>query len=369
MESSSSVGEHVAHIQDAVRTHAKLRPVGGGSKPALSSRANLELKNVSGVLEYDPLEYTFTALAGTTLKEVEALLAAENQYLPFDPPLADKGATLGGTVAAGLSGPGRWRYGGVRDFLLGVRFVAGTGELVTGGGKVVKNAAGFDFPKLMVGALGRFGVMVELTFKVFPRPEAYATLAVDLGGLDAAVLTMQRLAVAGFELTCLDLKPPSQLTLRVGGTAAALPKRLERLQAFIGRAGEVSTNEADEAVWREARAFPWLSAEHSLVKIPLNPSKLGALETALEKLATPLPRRYSVGGNVLWLGWPDESGEQGLEALLNGLELSALALTGSWRTPLLGRQVGRAFGARVSSVLDPDGKFSLSSVSGLREQT
>ena len=364
MESSSSVSEHVARIQDAVRSSA-IRPVGGGSKPALSRGGNLELKNVLGVLEYDPLEYTFTALAGTTLKEVGALLAAENQYLPFDPPLADKGATLGGTVAAGLSGPGRWRYGGVRDFLLGVRFVAGTGEFVTGGGKVVKNAAGFDFPKLMVGALGQFGVMVELTFKVFPRPEAYATLAVDLGSLDAAVVTMQRLAVAGFELTCLDLEPPSRLTLRVGGTAAALPKRLERLQTFIGRAGEVSTNEADEAVWREARAFSWLPAEHSLVKIPLNPSKLGALEAALEKLATPLPRRYSVGGNVLWLGWPDEAGEQGLETLLNGLELSALALTGSWRTPLLGRQVGQAFGARVSSVLDPDGKFSFPDASAV----
>ena len=260
MVSSSRVGEHVARLQNAVRSSA-IRPVGGGSKPALSSGGNLELKNLTGVLEYDPLEYTFTALAGTPLQEVEQLLAAENQYLPFDPPLADKGATLGGTVAAGLSGPGRWRYGGVRDFLLGVRFVAGTGEFVTGGGKVVKNAAGFDFPKLMVGALGRFGIMVELTFKVFPRPEAYATLTVDMVGLDAAIVTVQRLAVSGFELTCLDLEPPARLTLRVGGTATALQKRLERLQSFTGREGEISTGEADEAVWRAARAFSWLPAE------------------------------------------------------------------------------------------------------------
>ncbi len=357
MVSSSSVGEHVARIQDAVRSSDKLRPVGGLSKPALSSGANLNLSDLTGVLEYDPLEYTFTALAGTPLKEVERLLAAENQYLPFDPPLADKGATLGGTVAAGLSGPGRWRYGGVRDFLLGVRFVSGTGEFVTGGGKVVKNAAGFDFPKLMVGALGQFGVMVELTFKVFPRPEAYATLTVDMGGLDAAVVAVQRLAVSGFELTCLDLEPPARLTLRVGGTATALQKRLERLQNFVDREGEIFTGKADEALWREARAFDWLPAERSLVKVPLNPNKLSGLEAAFEK-ETPTSRRYSLGGNVLWLGWPVELGEQRLETLLNGFALSALALTGSWQTPLLGKRPGQVFAVRISSVLDPDGKFA-----------
>ncbi|CAN5800163.1 FAD-binding protein [soil metagenome] len=358
MVSAAQVGEHVARIQEAVRSSAKLRPVGGGSKPALSSGGSLELSQVTGVLEYDPLEYTFTALAGTPLQEVEALLAAENQYLPFDPPLATEGATLGGTVAAGLSGPGRFRYGSVRDFLLGVRFVSGTGEFVMGGGKVVKNAAGFDFPKLMVGALGQFGVMVELTFKVFPRPETYATLMVDMGTLNAALTTMQKLALAHFELTCLDLEPPSRLTLRVGGTAAALHKRLERLQTFMDRDGEIFTGEADETVWREARAFAWLPAEHSLVKVPLSPRKLIELEAVLAKLEPSPPRRYSVGGNVLWLGWPDDLGKAGLETLLNTHELSALALTGSWQKPLLGKQVGQAFAARVSSVLDPDDKFT-----------
>ena len=362
-----------------MRSSSTLRPVGGGSKPALSRGGNLDLSEVSGVLEYDPLEYTFTALAGTPLQEVEALLARENQYLPFDPPLAEKGATLGGTVAAGLSGPGRFRYGGVRDFLLGVRFVSGTGEFVTGGGKVVKNAAGFDFPKLMVGSLGQFGVMVELTFKVFPRPEAYATLTLEMKGLAATLTALQRLAMSPFELTCLDLEPPSRLTLRVGGTAAALPKRLERLQTFIGSEGEVSTGEADEALWRAARGFAWLPSDHSLAKAPLSPNKLRALEHELSKLEhelsklehelskleTPLPRHYSVGGNVLWLGWPTELGEDRLETLLNDLELSALALTGAWRTPLLGRQTGQAFAARISSVLDPETKFSFLNASAI----
>ena len=91
----------------------------------------------------------------------------------------DAGATLGGTVAAGVSGPGRFRFGGVRDFILGVRFVDGQGRLLRMGGKVVKNCAGFDLPKFFVGSLGRFGVLAEVTFKVFPAPASRLTLKLD----------------------------------------------------------------------------------------------------------------------------------------------------------------------------------------------
>ncbi len=348
--------EHTQRIQEVVRSGSSLRSVGGGSKPALSKGGNLNLSGLSGVLEYEPSEYTFTALAGTPLHEVETLLREHGQYLPFDPPFAGAGATLGGTVAAGLSGPGRFRYGGVRDFLLGVTFVSGEGKLVTGGGKVVKNAAGFDFPKLMVGSLGAFGVLVELTFKVFPRPEAYATLDVDMGSLEDAVNAVQKLAVSPFEPACLDFEPSRRLLVRIGGTAAALGERLGRVQALIGRDGEVLEGDADEAVWREAREFDWVPEGHNLVKIPLNPQRVRGLERALPPYDA--PRRYSVGGNVLWLAWPEGVGERALVALLDSLNLSALALTGTWETPLLGVKKN-AFMERIVSVLDPEGKFAL----------
>ncbi|MCB0114754.1 MAG: FAD-binding protein, partial [Caldilineaceae bacterium] len=155
LENTTIKVESVAEIQDAVRSHDRVEVGGGGSKPVLSTQhtdaALLDLAALRGVTVYDPGEFTFTARAGTPLSEVQVMLAEKGQYLPFDPPLAEDGATLGGTVAAGLSGPGRLRYGGVRDFLIGVRFVDGRGEEVRGGGNVVKNAAGFDFPKLMVG--------------------------------------------------------------------------------------------------------------------------------------------------------------------------------------------------------------------------
>jgi FAD/FMN-containing dehydrogenase len=100
--------------------------------------------------------------------------------------LVDSGATLGGTVAAGLSGAGRFRFGGLRDFILGVRFVDGTGRVLRMGGKVVKDAAGFDLPKFFVGSLGRFGVLAQITFKVFPRPASTMTLRLSAATLEDA---------------------------------------------------------------------------------------------------------------------------------------------------------------------------------------
>ena len=350
--------EIIEQIQEAVR-QGPVRVRGGGSKTALSHGTNLELNDVSGVLEYNPQEYTFTALAGTPVTEIAELLAAEGQYLPFDPPFADAGATLGGTVAAGLSGPGRFRYGGVRDFILGVTFVNGLGEVVRGGGKVVKNAAGFDFPKLMVGSLGRFGVMCELTFKVFPAPESYATLQLEADDFGEAVTLMQKLAGSGFEAWGLELHPPNKLLARFGGLAEALPGRLERVQTFLDRAGEVVTGEPEAELWREMNRFAWVPAGHALVKVAHSPGRVGALEQTLAPY--PLPHRYGVGGNVLYLAWP-EAERTSLDTLLKKQNLSGLALTGTWAEPQLGVRVGGAFLERVTQVFDPDGVFARNEV-------
>ena len=346
--------EIIEQIQEAVR-QGPVCVRGGGSKTALSHGANLELKDAAGVLEYDPQEYTFTALAGTPITEITELLAAEGQYLPFDPPFADTGATLGGTVAAGLSGPGRFRYGGVRDFILGVTFVNGLGEVVRGGGKVVKNAAGFDFPKLMVGSLGQFGVMVELTFKVFPAPQSYATLQLEADDFAEAVTLMQKLAGSGFEAWGLELHPPNKLLARFGGLVEALPGRLARVQTFLGQIGEVITDEKEVELWRDVNRFEWVPAGHALVKVAHSPGRVGGLEQALAPY--PLPHRYGVGGNVLYLAWP-EAERISLDALLKVQNLSGLALTGPWTEPQLGVQVGGAFLERVTRVFDPNGVFA-----------
>lgn len=337
-------------IQSAVKTKDRVRPAAGGTKPALSGWSNLDIKPLAGILEYNPQEYTFTALAGTPLKLVQETLASHGQQLPFDPPLVEAGATLGGTVAAGLSGPGRFRYGGVRDFLLGVKFVSGEGHLVTGGGKVVKNAAGFDFPKLMVGSLGRFGIMVELSFKVFPKPETHKTIKLHYDSFEEANQAMQVVAQSGAEVTCLDILPPATLLIRLGGLAEAMDKRINSLQGLT-QAAEVI--EDDEALWRDLREFRDFS--HTLIKVPLNPGQVLSLEKTLA--AYGVTRHYSVGANVAYLSW--SASEDTLSQLLGGMQLSGLVLRGAFSQPIIGKQPDWTFASRILQVLDPQGKFSL----------
>jgi len=347
----------IEQLQEAVRQSDRVRVCGRSTKPALSAGATHSVENLSGVLQYEPSEYTFTALAGTPLQQIAAMLAENGQYLPFDPPLVEAGATLAGTVAAGLSGPGRFRYGGVRDFLLGVRFVNGEGDVVFGGGKVVKNAAGFDLPKLMVGSLGRFGILAELTFKVFPRPQQYASARVDCGDLPSAFNLMTRLATAPAELACLDLVPPSQLWLRVGGLPEALDARIGRLQQVIGANASWLRDRDDADTWRDAREFAWVPDQHDLLKIPLTSGQLTQVESEVESLQEIPARRYSVGGNLFWLTWKRTTDRGPLLRLLQNIGRSALPLTGSWDAIPLASQRRVAFAERIVSVLDPQGKF------------
>ncbi len=343
-------------VAAAIESGARLLPRGGGSKTALSTPADgastLDLSDLSGVLEYLPEEYTFTALAGTPVKDVAALLAEKSQYLPFDPLLAERGATLGGSVAAGANGPGRQRYGGARDFLLAVRFVDGEGHLVRGGAKVVKNSAGFDLPKLMVGSLGRLGVLVELTFKVFPAPEAYATLAVSYPNLDAALKDVIRLSQSPLELHALDLEPAEtgwRLWLRLGGLADALPARIERLRAFLSPApAEIS----DDHAWETVKRLDWVPEGWALIKIPLTPKRIPALEARLQEIEN--HRRYSAGCNVAWLACPALID---LDPLLTGLNLSGLVLLGPPGKARLGIDPGAPFARRIKQALDPNRRF------------
>lgn len=345
-----------ALVAASIETGSRLLPRGGGTKTALSTLADgdsiLDLSSLSGVLEYQPEEYTFTALAGTRVKNVAALLAEKGQYLPFDPLLAERGATLGGSVAAGANGPGRQRYGGARDFLLAIQFVDGHGSLVRGGAKVVKNAAGFDLPKLMVGSLGRLGVLVELTFKVFPAPEAYATLALSYPSLDAALKDVVRLSLSPLELHALDLEPAEKgwrLWIRLGGLAEALPARIERIRKFLSAPAE----SMDDHLWQNVKELDWAPQGWSLIKIPLTPKRIPTLEARLQEIET--RRRYSAGGNVCWLASP--AALSGLDALLTDLDLSGLVLLGPAGKARLGIHPGAPFARRIKQALDPDARF------------
>jgi glycolate oxidase FAD binding subunit len=345
----------IQELQDAVKQHPLVRVRGGGTKPTLSTpregETSIDLTAIAGMLEYEPGEFVFTALAGTRVAEVQAQLAAHGQYLPFDPLFVDQGATLGGTVASGANGPGRYRYGGVRDFLLGVKFINGQGEIVRAGGKVVKNSAGFDIPKLMVGSLGQYGALIELSFKVFPKPEAYTTLRLECSTLDAAIDVIQRLYTSPLEIDSFDLEIADRpiIWLRLAGLRSALPARIDRVRNVIG-GGDVIAG--DEVLWSDVRKVTWQPKDWMLIKVPITPKRIPAFE---QTLPAGIMRRYSSGGQVAWLATPDQPAQ--FDRILCDQGLSGLVMIGPADQARLGVRRGDSFARRVKSALDPNQRF------------
>ena len=296
----------LAELAAAVGSAPRVIPVGAGTKPRLSEVpggvGRISTAKLAGIVEYEPSEFTFTAQAGTPLREIVAALGERGQYLPFDPMLAAAGATLGGTVAAGLSGPGRWRFGGLRDFILGVRFVDGEGRVLRMGGKVVKNAAGFDLPKFFVGSAGRFGVLAEISFKVFPRPLALHTLRLE--AKDDAVKVRILTACAGtrWELDALDaaVHEPA-VYARLGGPPEAIAALArEVLARFPG----VMLTEDEAAVWwRAVVEFGWAHAGGTLAKVALTPLQVPEFATWV-RAQTEAQGWISAGGNVGYVSLP-----------------------------------------------------------------
>ena len=327
-----------AELADAVRSAPRVLAVGARTKPRLSEVdadvVLLSTRGLRGIVEYDASEFTFTALAGTPLREIAAALAERGQYLPFDPPLVESGATLGGTVAAGLSGPGRFRYGGLRDFILGVRFVDGLGRLLRLGGKVVKNAAGFDVPKFMVGSLGRFGVLAEVTFKVFPCPPAALTLRLPVERVSAALPILTAAAGARWEIDALDVSSSvNAVFMRLRGPESAIEVLAGEILARWP--GEVMRAEEAAAFWLEVQEFLWADADAPLVKFAITPQQIPTLDG--ERC------HISAGGNLAYVSAPRT-------------ELPGLTLRGDaplWHGP----RRDTALLAAVKTALDPNYRF------------
>jgi glycolate oxidase FAD binding subunit len=331
----------VDEVREAVRQHARLRVRGGGTKSARADNAVvIDLANVSGITEYSPAECVFTAWAGTRIDEIAGALAAHGQYLPFDPPFAAEGATIGGTVASGMSGPGRYRYGGVRDFLIGVRVVDGEGRLSRSGGKVVKNAAGFLLHHGMVGSLGRFGVLTEVTFKVFPQPEARRTLTVECESVAGALATARKVEGLRCDCEAIDFDERGRLSIQLAGRKSAIDARVTRLSDLLGSG-------------RESRELPAHEAgsghEPSCVKV-------AGLMNHWQKLRDHVTSaRFMCAGSVAWL---DTERLPELASALRQAALTGLVIRGPQAGERIGHLADNAFEERLRRVLDPQDKFS-----------
>ncbi len=256
MSPSSTSSEPLARLRDRVLAAASdgtpLVIRGGGTKAFYGNPTQgdpLDAAEHRGIVSYEPTELVITARCGTPLAELQDALAAQRQFLPFEPPAFGEGATVGGMVACGLSGPRRAAAGALRDYVLGAALLDGRGRLLYFGGQVMKNVAGYDVSRALAGSLGMLGVITEVSIKVLPLPPAEASLAIEAD--EATALRMMN-TWAGQPLpVSATAWREGTLTVRLSGARAAVDSARERFaQAHAAR--ELDAEQA-HAFWQDLR--------------------------------------------------------------------------------------------------------------------
>jgi len=279
-----------------------LKIIGGGTRPVgRVAGEELSTSALSGITLYEPGALTLVAQAGTPVKDVEKALAAQNQRLAFEPmdhrPLLGTAGipTIGGVVAANASGPRRIAVGAARDFMLGVRFVDGSGNIIKNGGRVMKNVTGYDLVKLLTGSYGTLGVLTEVSLKVLPA--VAATLTLTLNGLDdaAAIKAMSAALSSPFEVTGVAHDPSLSLThFRLEGFAASIAYRAEELAKKLHSFGAATESNTDWSAIRDVKSFAGKSGD--VWRISVKPSDAPALTAKLGADAV----QYDWGGGLIW---------------------------------------------------------------------
>ncbi|WP_198369091.1 glycolate oxidase subunit GlcE [Roseomonas rosulenta] len=359
--------------------HAAREPLaieGNGSKRGLlrpvQAARTLSVRNLSGITLYRPAELVLSARAGTPMPDIASALAEKGQQVIAEPPDlravfgSGEPATLGGIVAANLSGPRRIAWGAMRDHVLGVRFVNGTGEVLRSGGRVLKNVTGLDLCKLLAGSYGTLGVMTEITIKVLPAPEATATLLLEVPDLAAGVGALSAGLGSPYGVSGAALLPgtPNLAALRLEDFAPSVAYRMGRLREALGRFGDARVIEAEEsrAFWRDVRDAAPLGAqpEDAVWRVSVRPSAGPAAAAAAQALGGRALLDW--GGGLVWVAAPASVASH--DALV-----AAAAVSGGTCTLFRGPDSLRlavavlpaepaplaAIGARVKAALDPAG--------------
>ncbi len=295
----------VAEVQAVVRAGRTLVVSGLGAHldvgaPPARVDTLVRLDRVDRVVDHEAADMTVTAQAGCSLATLERVLGEVGQWLPLDPPSPER-TTVGGLIAANLSGPLRASQGTVRDLLIGIRTVDAEGRLVASGGKVVKNVAGYDLPKLHVGALGTVGVVVEATFKVRPRPEleeAALMYAGTLGGAaDVALAVRDVLDPLWLEAGTLERGPG--VAVGVGGIAPEIAAARHTIE-WVGARGCVAVEWTRDgaALRRRLGAFPAAPAL-AVVRTSVLPTEVGATMAELRRISGDVPVLSHVANGVV----------------------------------------------------------------------
>jgi glycolate oxidase FAD binding subunit len=355
---------------------ASMRPVQAGR--------TVSTRNLAGITLYSPTELILSARAGTPVSEIEAVLGARGQHMIAEPPDfsqlfgSTQPATIGGIVAANLSGPRRIAWGATRDHVMGLRAVNGTGEVLRCGGRVLKNVTGLDLCKLLTGSHGTLGVITEVTIKVLPAPERRATLVIPgldpvrgVAALSAALGSPYGVSGAAYlpaeaaaQVPALSWIGQSATLVRLEDFASSVLYRSDRLRTDLAAYGmaEILDEGATRAAWARVRdAVPLAAApEQAIWRVSVRPSAGPAVAAACAALGASWFMDW--GGGLVWIAGP------ATEAAHAAIRRAATEARGTWmlfrapdslrlavdiippESPTLAR-----IGARVQAAFDPNG--------------
>lgn len=344
----------------------KLEITGGGTRADFGApdrqADHLCLQSLSGILDYDPAELVLTARAGTSLIEVKEAVAAHGQALAFEP-WGKAGATLGGSLAAGVAGPRRVSAGAARDHLLGFEAVSGRAEVFRAGAKVVKNVTGYDLPKLVCGSWGRLAALTEVTLKVLPRPQEAHTLAWH-GLEDAQAFALMHEAMRlPVDVAAAAHSPDAYTLIRLDGFVPSVVARKAHLLAALAHYGRPESLAAVEAewLWAKQEGGAGLSPDRPLWRLSLPPRRTLAVLAPLLALGAHYLADWA--GGLVWLTLSGH--EEQLRSLVAGggghATLVRAPAEMRARVPALHPQVAgvEALSRRVRRAFDPLGVFEI----------
>jgi glycolate oxidase FAD binding subunit len=284
---------------------------GGGTRGVAVQGDVLNTTGISGIDLYEPGALTVVVKAGTAVQEIETALSAERQRLAFEP-MDHRGllgltgtSTIGGVVAANISGPRRIQVGAARDFTMGVRFIDGQGAIVKNGGRVMKNVTGYDLVKLMSGSWGTLGVLSEVSLKVLPMPEAEATLQIHGLNMTDAVAAMAAALGSPNDVSGAAHLPDGDggvTMIRVEGFEKSVAYRIAQLREALGKFGsemsQAKDSAADWAAVRDVQNFH--NKDGDVWRISVKPSDGPAVVAATDALEA----QFDWAGGLVWLRTP-----------------------------------------------------------------
>ncbi len=352
-------------------TSCPLEPIAGGSKRGIGRPVAAEILDVSalsGIVDYEPGELVLTARAATPVEEVAEVLGGCAQRLAFEPPdwarlLGASGKpTIGGVLAANLSGPRRITAGAARDHFLGFRAVSGRGERFKAGGRVVKNVTGYDLPKVLAGSWGTLAVLTEITVRAHPVPEHERTLLLPGRQLVSAVRSMTDALTSACEVSAAAFLPQRAVALRLEGFVPSVSARAAALLALLDEPDPLwLEGEDSRRFWGEVGAAEPLAAHPIVWRLSVPPSDAVGI---IERLA---PRDYLLdwGGGLIWIGAGEADGEadaQRVRGALRGGHATLLKAPAEIRaaTPVFQPLPGSlgAVTARLRAAFDPSGRLN-----------